>query len=184
MLRCNSKGKFYIPQVQTWEVSLFSYFFPPPKTLVNCAWTRMFSFVVISKSSLVSAAAHSSIGSTATAATTRPSTTWAAVWITGRVASIDRGGRAPILPAHSFTTARWVWVTPTAGVTVTTAIAIPGTAAIVIVTTASTAPTIGWWGAPWRRGAARVTCRVNGSGNWKVQLIHFLALSCAHFFCQ
>ena len=138
-------------------------------------------FNAISKSSSVSAASHSSIGSIAPAAPTRHSTTWAAVRITRRVASLGRGSRAPFLPAHTLTTARWIRLTPTAGVTVTTAIAIPGTAAIVIITTASTAPTIGWWGAPWGWGAARVTCRVNGQVIGKVQFIHILALPSAHF---
>lgn len=136
---------------------------------------------VISKSSSVSAATHSSIRSTA--ATSWPSTTRAVVWITGRVTPVHRRSRAPVLPAHALTTARWIWVTPTAGVTVTTAIAIPGTATIVIITTASTAPTIGWWRAPWRRGAAWVTCRVNGSGNWKGSIYtNSCTIKCSLFF--
>lgn len=144
--------------------------FHPLIQVVNEHALRSGRFDIMSKSISVSAAGNSSIDSGAAAATTGCPTTWATVRFTRRVASLDWGRWPPLLPAHSLTTARGVWVTSTAGVTFTTAIAIPGTAAIVVIATASATAIVGWLGGPWGWGAAWVTCRVNGSGNWQVSL--------------
>lgn len=119
----------------------------------------------------VSASSDPSISPAATTATTarRPATGTAV--LPRRIASLEGGCWPPLLPAHSLTAASGVWVAPTAGITVATAISVPGAAAIVVIATASTAPTVGWWGPPWGWGAAWVTCRVNGSGNCQVSLV-------------
>lgn len=97
----------------------------------------------------VSAAGDSSIHPAASAsATTQPAPARAAVRVARRVASIDWGGRSPLLSAHSLATASRVRVTATAGVTVTTAVTIPGTAAIIVIATAPATSTVGWRRAP------------------------------------
>lgn len=132
------------------------------------AWTFLLSFP---SPFSVSASSDPSISAAASAATTTRCPATGTAVLPRRIASLEGGCGPPLLPAHSLSAASRVWVAPTAGITVATAISIPGAAAIVVIATASATATVGWWGPPRGWGAAWVTCRVNGSGNCQVSLV-------------
>lgn len=143
---------------------------------------RLNSHKLLACSTSVSAASHSSIGPDPSPATaTGGPAARAAVNVTRRVASLDVRVGPPVLPGHSITAAGGVRVSTPTGITVTTAVSIPGPAAIIVIATAPTIPAVGWRGGPWGWGVARITCRVNGGGggrvvssNWQVLAVCWL----------
>lgn len=152
------------------------------KPLFFVGFLSLFSLIMFTSPFSVSASCESSFGPATSTPTSsaRASATGASV-LPRRVASLERGGRSSLWPAHALAAARRGRVTtaaaPAAGVTVATAVSVSGAAAIVIIATASaTSAPVGLWGASWRRCTARVTCRVNGSGNGQSSLFNCVLL--------